>query len=92
MVFEIVLRYQVYSRADLILLTLIISFQKPGSMNCICNGGKRVECYSGTIPQAILNRASVGGDIAGKACSMVPGIGILIGKLCKLGVEAIEEG
>ena len=61
-------------------------------MNCICNGGKRVECYSGTIPQAILNRASVGGDIAGKACSMVPGIGILIGKLCKLGVEAIEEG
>ena len=66
---------------------LIISFQKPGSMNCICNGGKRVECYSGTIPQAILNRASVAGDIADKVCSRVPGIGILIGKICKSVVE-----
>ena len=70
---------------------LIISFQKPGSMNCICNGGKRVECYSGTIPQAILNRASVAGDIAGKACSLLPGIGKLIGKLCKPLVEVIED-
>ena len=50
-----------------------------------------MECYSGTIPQAILNRASVGGDIAGKVCSMVPGIGKLIGKLCKPLVEVIED-
>ena len=50
-----------------------------------------MECYSGTIPQAILNRASVAGDIADTACSLLPGIGKLIGKLCKPLVEVIED-
>ena len=59
--------FKACDRADIICNSA--NFRWPGSMNCICNKGRQVDCYAGTIPH---NRADPGCCVIG--CS----------RLCKL--------